>query len=915
MKKILFTFICFSQILFSQPDTLWTKTIWNNNSQGFSIIETLDGGFAIVGEESSNDEGDILLIKTDSEGNNEWVRIWEGSNYESGRSIIQTCDSGFAVLADSAYSSSGSDVILLKLDTNGDEEWRKKYSLNNFDYGRDIKQTSDGGFVFTGQSGNRAWIVKTDSLGITDWSQVFGGYGNSSWGSDIELFQNSYIISGGYQEPGTSYDLMFASYSISGTLENLTTYGDVASDYSNAAIIYDGEYFMTGRTMSYGNGMGDMWLVRSDLEGNISGHNTFGGSNWDYGVEIMVHSNGGFVLFGTTESFGSGEQDFWVLRTDINGNELWNKTVGTSLPERARDGLVASDSGFVILGHKSVGFTDNIWLVKLEPEIFGCTDPEAFNYNPDANLDDGNCLFEPHFTPIWEDIPINPMGFYISSATINGIDLMEFDEIAIFDGYFCVGNAQLESEIFPDLQIFASQDNPNTEEQDGFLNGSDIHYKFWDASEQLEVINVNPIVLGGDDVFTPLGYSEVELFFDTILGCTDINSINYNPEATVDDGSCLDYIFGCTNPEACNFDLEANTDDNSCLTNDCDGVCGGSAYIDDCDVCDEDTSNDNDCFGCVDLWALNYDPNSTISDDSCEYPIIGDISMDGFINVNDIVLLVGVVLDGEYYIEYMDFNQDTYLNIIDIVILVDIILNPEYFGCTDPLAINFLSTAIYSDGFCEYSCIDIDGNIYDTITIGDQIWMAENLRVTHYNNGDEIPTGFTDSEWSNLGETETDGLAVYNDDPSNVETYGNLYNWYAVDDSRVVCPEGWHVPTDDEWMELEMFLGMSYDEAHDYGWRGTNQGSQLAGNSDLWISGDLEDDSAFGSSGFDALPAGSRIYNSGYYFNMGDQSYFWSSTANGNIHAWYRSINHNSLAEYRGYYDMTNGFSVRCLRD
>ena len=101
---------------------------------------------------------------------------------------------------------------------------------------------------------------------------------------------------------------------------------------------------------------------------------------------------------------------------------------------------------------------------------------------------------------------------------------------------------------------------------------------------------------------------------------------------------------------------------------------------------------------------------------------------------------------------------------------------------------------------------DIDGNVYETILIGDQLWMAENLKVIHYNDGDEILTGYSGSEWSWL---DSGAYAVSPDDnnPSNAEIYGNLYNWYVVDDDRGVCPENWHVPSDAEFTVLTDFLG------------------------------------------------------------------------------------------------------------
>ena len=211
-------------------------------------------------------------------------------------------------------------------------------------------------------------------------------------------------------------------------------------------------------------------------------------------------------------------------------------------------------------------------------------------------------------------------------------------------------------------------------------------------------------------------------------------------------------------------------------------------------------------------------------------------------------------------------------------------------------------------------CTDIDGNVYETVIIGEQIWTTTNLKVTHYRNGDPIPTGYNNSEWSNLDDTETGAYAVYNDQESNADTYGYLYNWYAVDDSRNIAPEGWHIPTDEEWMELEMYLGMSESEANSTGWRGTDEGSQLAGRADLWNSGDLENNANFGTSGFTALPAGYRS-SGGYYYHMGDYGCFWSSTESTSVNAWPRVLYCYYSVVYRYTDGKENGFTVRVLKD
>ena len=243
-----------------------------------------------------------------------------------------------------------------------------------------------------------------------------------------------------------------------------------------------------------------------------------------------------------------------------------------------------------------------------------------------------------------------------------------------------------------------------------------------------------------------------------------------------------------------------------------------------------------------------------------------------------------------------DANGDGDLNIQDIVIEVNCILTDCWGGGSDTTDV----------------CVDIEGNVYETIQIGEQLWMAENLKVTHYNNGDSIPTGYSNSEWAEL---QTDAYAVYNNDPSNADTYGDLYNWFAVDDERGLCMDGWHVPSDVEFMELEMFLGMNEEEANSSGWRGTNEGSKLAGNTDLWSNGNLENNSEFGSSGFSAFPAGYRFSNSGYYIGMGIDGYFWSSSESSSYDAWYRLLSYYYSDVSRYNLNKLVGFSIRCLGD
>jgi uncharacterized protein (TIGR02145 family) len=205
---------------------------------------------------------------------------------------------------------------------------------------------------------------------------------------------------------------------------------------------------------------------------------------------------------------------------------------------------------------------------------------------------------------------------------------------------------------------------------------------------------------------------------------------------------------------------------------------------------------------------------------------------------------------------------------------------------------------------------DIDGNIYPIIQIGDQVWMAENLNVTHYRDGSTITNVVDAATWETL---TTEAFCVLENNTSNEnDTYGNLYNWYAAVDERNIAPEGWHVPTDLEWKELEMALGMSQSDAGAPGWRGSNEGSKLAGDADLWANGLLVNNSEFGSSGFSALPGGSRTS----IFNIpGHNVYFWSATEDGVNYAWSRSLNAGESAIKRSRYSESWGFSIRCIKD
>lgn len=244
--------------------------------------------------------------------------------------------------------------------------------------------------------------------------------------------------------------------------------------------------------------------------------------------------------------------------------------------------------------------------------------------------------------------------------------------------------------------------------------------------------------------------------------------------------------------------------------------------------------------------------------------------------------------------------------------------------CTRMGSILFLFTLLVFTGCCKkknptevdiQTMTDIDGNVYDVVKIGDQWWMAENLKVTHYRNGEAIPEATMAADtWSG---SSSGVRCVYDDEEINADTCGYLYNWYAVTGSCNIAPEGWHVPTDADWKELEMALGMSQADANDSYYRGGNQGSKLAGDAGIWVDGTLDANPAFGESGFCGLPGGYRGTNPAplVYHGKGYSGHFWSTTECDSTTAWERSLYYNYSRIGRIPSDKAIGCSVRLVRD
>jgi len=229
-----------------------------------------------------------------------------------------------------------------------------------------------------------------------------------------------------------------------------------------------------------------------------------------------------------------------------------------------------------------------------------------------------------------------------------------------------------------------------------------------------------------------------------------------------------------------------------------------------------------------------------------------------------------------------------------------------FFQKLDAQDVDSLSQIVIDQDYQTGEFTDLrDKNVYKWVQIGDQIWMAENLR--YFNRLGK--TGSKYEYWIS-GFNGTDRQKARESD--NYLKYGVLYNYES---AKKRCPDGWHLPSDFEWKELEMYLGMSQPQAYERGYRGTNEGSKLAGNADLWTDNTLVSNAEFGTSGFMALPAGYR-YSGGTFVGLSTFTGFWSATEESDAsHTWDRCLYDNRTDVSRSGGFNTNGFSVRCVMD
>ena len=369
------------------PDTMWTKTYTCSGTSydlGFSVQQTTDGGYIIVGETDSLgvDSMEIWLIKIDVDGDTMWTRTYGGVDDDYCRSVKQTTDGGY-IIAGSTQSFIIGNIAayIIKVNANGDTLWTKVLGGPNVDLLESVQQTTDGGYIFAGSTssfgaGSRdVWLIKTDANGDTLWTKTYGGVDYDRGGSVQQTIDGGYIVVGSTSSYGEPFgDVWLIKTDTIGDTLWTKTFGGPALDFgSSVQQTSDSGYITTGFTESYGAGFRDVWLIKTDVNGDTLWTKTYGGIYLDRGISVQQTSDGGYIVGGFTESFGPGDVAMYLIRTDTAGDTLWTATYGGDISDMGWMVQQTSDRGYIFVGStNSFGSGEcDIYLIKVAPDTFG----------------------------------------------------------------------------------------------------------------------------------------------------------------------------------------------------------------------------------------------------------------------------------------------------------------------------------------------------------------------------------------------------------------------------------------------------------------------------------------------------------------------------------------------------------------
>ncbi len=359
----------------------WSQT-YGIAPEGFgeaakSVVETSDGGYALAGNTYSIGSGfQFYLVKTNSLGVMQWNQTYGGAGNDGAESVVQTSDGGYA-LAGRLYTS-GMDyqAYLVKTNSLGVMQWNQTYGGASDDYASSVVQTSDGGFALAGATssfglGYQAYLVKVNANGVMQWSQTYGGANLETAESVIQTSDGGYALAGYTSSYGSGAQAYLLKTDSGGTVQWMKFYGSSAGEFAESVIqTSDGGYALACNSDSFGAGGADFWLVKTDADGEFQWGITYGGVNDDFAESVVQTDDGGYALAGYTESFGAGMNDAWLVKTNENGVMQWSQTYGGAYNDYAESVVQTSDGGLALAGQTSS--YDSVYLVKADIELGLC---------------------------------------------------------------------------------------------------------------------------------------------------------------------------------------------------------------------------------------------------------------------------------------------------------------------------------------------------------------------------------------------------------------------------------------------------------------------------------------------------------------------------------------------------------------
>jgi hypothetical protein len=357
---------------------------------GYTVNLTSDGGYILSGVTSSfgAGNGDVYLIKTDANGDTLWSRTYGGTNADEGHSVQQTVDGGYII---AGYTSSfGSRAYVIKTDANGNTLWTKTYGGSVVDFIVSVQQTSDNGFILAGYTMSfgagsfDVYLIKTDANGNISWTKTYGGINNDYASAVRQTSDGGYIIAGYSNSFGTNanYDVYLIKTDGNGNPAWSKIYGGSGQDRGyDVRQTTDGGYIVAGYTDSFGSGGNDVYLVKTDAGGSLVWSETFGGAGNDFGYAVEQTSDHGYIVAGNTTGFGLAFPDVYLIKTDSTGIVTMSKTYGGGADDEAYSVRQTSDGGYLVGGYSN-SFTVSYmtYLIKTDAHLTtGCYEANPFS--------------------------------------------------------------------------------------------------------------------------------------------------------------------------------------------------------------------------------------------------------------------------------------------------------------------------------------------------------------------------------------------------------------------------------------------------------------------------------------------------------------------------------------------------------